>query len=67
MVGAAPVEEITLKLLQDAAALLSDLAANAEQLPPGEATEQALRQVEQATAVLQRTLAQRTHLDGVTG
>jgi hypothetical protein len=50
-----------LQLLQGAAMLLSDLAANAEQLPPGEATEQALRQVEQATTVLQRALAQRTH------
>jgi hypothetical protein len=58
---------MTLKLLQDAAALITTLAARAEQLPRGEATERAMEEVVQATAVLQRTLAQRTHLDGVTG
>jgi|GEM_PF-3207406 len=52
----APVEAMTLKLLQDAAALLTTLAARAEQLPRGEATEQAMEEVVQAVEALRRAV-----------
>jgi hypothetical protein len=61
---AAPVEEITLKLLQDAAALITTLAARAEQLPRGEATERAMEEVVQAVEALQRSLHMQTPEDG---
>src|SRR5262249_1990298 len=50
-----------LTLLQEAAAALSSIAARAEALPNSVITQQAIHQIEEALAVLQRTFGSHTY------